>query len=337
MVKGKAKPVQAWAVGEVIGSRTRDASVQLPLIGRDKELARAPRGALADASGGRGLAGRDRRRAGDRQDAADRGASRGAGGACPAGDGRGVHVLDARTSSGVRSCASLLGVGWEADDETVHPAAPGRSMIEREPALVPWLPLIAIPLDVDVPMTPEVEQLGRGVPQPKLHEVVGRFLEAHDDGPTLLHVEDAHLMDGSSADLFRLSARVRSASARGSARRPGVRRHAGSSPPEHERARSITLEPLRETTSSSWSRRRPRTCRCFRTTSRSSPTARAVTRSSRWTLRRSSHRAGCCRSRSRPRRWRGSTRLPPPTESSSAARRSWATPFALALPRRCAG
>ena len=53
MVKGKAKPVQAWAIGEVLGSRTRNASAKLPLIGRDKELAEL-RAALADAAAGKG-------------------------------------------------------------------------------------------------------------------------------------------------------------------------------------------------------------------------------------------------------------------------------------------
>ena len=60
MVKGKAKPVQAWAVGEALGSRTRDASVKLPLIGRDEELAQL-RSALADARDGPRVAGRARR------------------------------------------------------------------------------------------------------------------------------------------------------------------------------------------------------------------------------------------------------------------------------------
>ncbi len=53
MVKGKAKPVQAWAVGAAIGSRTRDAHVQLPLVGRNEELAML-RAALTDAEEGHG-------------------------------------------------------------------------------------------------------------------------------------------------------------------------------------------------------------------------------------------------------------------------------------------
>ncbi len=108
---------------------------------------------------------------------------------------------------------------------------------------MPWLPLIAIPLDVDVPMTPEVEQLADEFRQPKLQEVVGKFLEATIVEPTLIHVEDAHLMDGASGDLFVYLLR-------GIAERPWLcsltRRETGSGfvAPDDDRVCSIKLEPL---------------------------------------------------------------------------------------------
>ena len=53
-VKGKAQPIQAWSVGRAIGSRARNVSLeQLPLIGRDAELA-VIREALASARSGAG-------------------------------------------------------------------------------------------------------------------------------------------------------------------------------------------------------------------------------------------------------------------------------------------
>ena len=62
MVKGKAKPIQAWAVGPATGSRTRQVSLQqLPLIGRDAEL-EVLREALDAARAGTRPHGRDRRR-----------------------------------------------------------------------------------------------------------------------------------------------------------------------------------------------------------------------------------------------------------------------------------
>ncbi len=53
-VKGKAQPVQAWSMGRAKGSRTRQVVLkQLPLIGRDAELA-VIREALAAARTGTG-------------------------------------------------------------------------------------------------------------------------------------------------------------------------------------------------------------------------------------------------------------------------------------------
>jgi class 3 adenylate cyclase/tetratricopeptide (TPR) repeat protein len=198
MVKGKARPVQAWAVGNVLGTRARDATVRLPLTGRDKELATL-RAALMEAEQGRGslieIVGEP-----------------------GIGKSRLVEELHAGLEARVLFAAAeaftsttpyviwrailreVLGVSWEADDETVT----GRleTLIDViDPSLRPWIPLITIALDVDIPMTPEVEQLGEEFRQPKLHEVVGRFLEGALVEPTLIHVEDAHLMDGSSRDL----------------------------------------------------------------------------------------------------------------------------------------
>ena len=92
-------------------------------------------------------------------------------------------------------------------------------------------------------MTPEVEQLADEFRQPKLHEVVCRFLAATLTEPTLIHVEDAHLMDGASGDLFAYVLRD-------IAERPWLcsltRRETGTGfvAPADDRVRSITLEPL---------------------------------------------------------------------------------------------
>ena len=217
MVKGKAKPVQAWALGDVIGSRTRDASVQLPLIGRNKELAelrararrtqRRGQGWLVELVGEPGI-GKSRliEELHAEQEA---------------------HVLLATAEAFTSSSPyivwrallrELLGVRLGGRRRDGGPAPAGRDRGGRPGRSTPWLPLIAIPLDVDVPMTPEVDQLGREFRQPKLHEVVGRFLAATIVEPTLIHVEDAHLMDGASSELFVVPAARASRSVRGSAR-----------------------------------------------------------------------------------------------------------------------
>jgi class 3 adenylate cyclase/tetratricopeptide (TPR) repeat protein len=240
MVKGKAKPVQAWAVGEALGSRTRDARAQLPLIGRNDELAtlraaltaaEACRGSLIEVVGEPGIG---KSRVIEELHA-----------------GQETRVLfaaaEAFTSSSPYSIwrallRELLEVDWEADDTTVILRL--QEFIQTcDPSLEPWTPLLAIPMDVDMPMTPEVEQLAEEFRQPKLHEVVARFLAASLEDPTLIHVEDAHLMDMSSADLLAYLAKD-------IGERPWLvavtRRDAdtGFVAPEHASAQSIRLEPL---------------------------------------------------------------------------------------------
>ncbi len=95
----------------------------------------------------------------------------------------------------------LLELGWEDPDDVVRDRIVG--VVEsREPALLPWVPLLANAFDVDVPPTPEVEAIAPEFRRPKLHEVVGRFLDAVLITPTLIQIEDAHLMDPASCDLL---------------------------------------------------------------------------------------------------------------------------------------
>ncbi len=72
----------------------------------------------------------------------------------------------------------------------------------RAPDLAPWLPLIAIPFGVEVPPTPEVEMLAEKNRRAKLHETIGRFLAVLMPDPQLIEIEDAHHMDGASAELL---------------------------------------------------------------------------------------------------------------------------------------
>jgi class 3 adenylate cyclase/tetratricopeptide (TPR) repeat protein len=240
MVKGKAKPVQAWAVGDALGSRTRAGDTKLPLIGRDKELAELRR-ALDEARDGHGWLievigepGIGKTRLVEELHAE-----------------REAKVLLASAEAFTSSTPyivwrellrDMLELQWDADDATVIQRL-HEVVAATDPSLAPWLPLIAIPLDVDMAMTAEVEQLADEFRQAKLHEIVGRFLTATMQDEVLIHVEDAHLMDSASADLFSyLVGQI--------ADRPWLltltRREAdtGFHRPEAERARSIALEPL---------------------------------------------------------------------------------------------
>ncbi len=68
---------------------------------------------------------------------------------------------------------------------------------------MPWLPLLGIVLDVDVPMTAEVSDLSEEFRRAKLADVTVDYLAHAVTEPTLVVIEDAHWMDEGSADLLR--------------------------------------------------------------------------------------------------------------------------------------
>lgn len=201
MVKGKAKPVEAWDVGKAVGSRTRQGTLEtLPLTGRDAEMG-ALREALAAARTGRGQAfevvgeggvGKSRLVNALREEA----------------EGfESLHaVCEAYTASTPYAVwqellRELVGIGRDESEDAV--AARVREIVARRaPALVPWLPLVAIAFGVEVPSTPEVDMLAENNRRPKLHESVVAFLSALLPGPALFAIEDAHHMDVASAELL---------------------------------------------------------------------------------------------------------------------------------------
>lgn len=209
MVKGKAKPVQALAVGGPVGSRGRDAltgpadrepAARFPLIGREVELdaleaaleaARRGDGRLVELVGEPGI-GKTRLMEELRSRAPD----------LPAFHGT-AEAYTATTPYAVwrELLRDILGIRWEDPDD----AALARLMEvvdDLRPELAPWLSLLAIPLDVDIPESIEVEMLSPEFRRAKLHEAVGALLDALLPSITLVEIEDAHLMDPASADLL---------------------------------------------------------------------------------------------------------------------------------------
>jgi class 3 adenylate cyclase/tetratricopeptide (TPR) repeat protein len=69
--------------------------------------------------------------------------------------------------------------------------------------LVPWTPLLAAPLNIEVESTPEVDALDRAFWRARLHGVVAQLLFGLLDEPTLLLFEDVHWMDDASSELLR--------------------------------------------------------------------------------------------------------------------------------------
>ena len=221
-VKGKAQPILAWSVGGAIGSRARQGVLQqLPLIGRDSELAalrtvitgaRSGVGALVEIVGEAGV-GKTRLLEAMREDA----------------DGlQQLHaVCEAYTAHTpyavwVELLRELMGFGRDDSEATIAEHLRD-SVRNKAPDLLPWLPLVAIAFDVDVEPTPEVSMLAERNRRARLHDAVGQFLAAMLPGPALIEIENAHHMDSASAEL--LLSLAGDLSARpwvfGIARRPG--------------------------------------------------------------------------------------------------------------------
>jgi class 3 adenylate cyclase/tetratricopeptide (TPR) repeat protein len=199
LVKGKAQPVRAAEVGPLVGTRTGERPV-VPLVGRARELAVLV-AALEEA--------RD-------------------------GHGRLVEIVGDAGIGKSRLLAELLG---GADDVTVVTApceqyesstpyfpfrrllrdvlgAPAQAgadevaerLVERvsvdAPHLVPWLPLLGLPMDVRLPPTRETEELDERFRKDRLEAVVIELLGLMLPSVTALVIEDAEVMDDASADLL---------------------------------------------------------------------------------------------------------------------------------------
>ncbi|MCF6378259.1 AAA family ATPase [Nocardioides KLBMP 9356] len=197
MVKGKSQPVVAEEVGELLGARREDGLA--PLVGREEEK-RAVDRCLADLRDERGAVLEIVGEAGI-------GKSRLLAEALAGTEVEVAHVLcEQNTSASAYSAVrhllrEVMGLAPDAS-----PVEVARMLLDRvagdAPSLVPWVPLVGVAMDVDVPMTREVEELDELYRKTRLEEVVTELLGAMLHRPTILLVEDAHAMDDSSADLL---------------------------------------------------------------------------------------------------------------------------------------
>ena len=198
-VKGKAAPVRAWSVGEAIRAGAR-ATASLPLIGRQEQMralddaldsARSGRSVLVEIAGEAGI-GKTR--------LLDEAAAR-------AGDMLRWHArCEAYTASTPYAVwrellREALEISWE--EPPLQAGERLRQVVaDGAPALLGWLPLLAVPLDAEIDPTPEVDALDEAFRAPKLHEVVSDLLDMLLDRPALVAIEDAHYLDEASADLL---------------------------------------------------------------------------------------------------------------------------------------
>ena len=199
VLKGKAQPVAAYEIGPVIARETQ-ARYELPLVGREEEMA-ALLEALASAREGRGrlveligepgigksrLVEELRRHAGEIEMI--------------------VAVCEQYESSTPyqpfrRVFRSLLGLREnELPARVVQRLR--RRVAETAPDLEPWLPLLGLLVDIELPETPEVSRLEDRFRRARLEEAAGELLARLLPEPTLLVFEDVHWIDEASADLL---------------------------------------------------------------------------------------------------------------------------------------
>jgi len=199
-VKGKARPVEAYGVGAVIGSRRARVERQLPLVGREREVsvllaalesARRGNGRLLEVVGDAGI-GKSR--------LMDELRTR-----C---EGLAYLSADCEQYESVTPYFAFRGllrtlVAIKPDEDAERASERLRECLRTEaPELVPWLPMLAIPMDLSVASTLEADQLEPAFRKAKLHEVVAAFLAKRLREPAVLVFEDVHWMDEASSDLL---------------------------------------------------------------------------------------------------------------------------------------
>ncbi len=199
-MKGKAVPLLVYDVGEELGTREEaTAEARLPFLGRDEEIATV-RDALAEALSGSGgvvtVAGvtgmgksRIVREALEGIFVEHKVVVR----AEPYGAASAYRVF--------RDPARRL-LGIERDEPEVMGQALLTALGRVAPDLLPMAPLLADLVQVDVPSTPEVDQLDPQYRPDRLADAVVRLMDETLPGRLLVVAEEAHWADAASARLL---------------------------------------------------------------------------------------------------------------------------------------
>lgn len=200
MVKGKSRPIEAAAVEMIAEDREGTARHSSAFVGRDAELAVLD-GVLEEARGGRSHPVEIK-----------------------AGSGVGKSRLVGEFETRHPELRSLLVSCGQYARDTPYFAV--RSMLrglagiematppdrageeleawlrEVEPAMLPWLPFIAVPFAAEVPSTPETEQVAPAFRRAEMHRSIAALLGRVVPGAGLVHIEDAHWLDDASKSLL---------------------------------------------------------------------------------------------------------------------------------------
>ena len=93
-------------------------------------------------------------------------------------------------------------LGLERDTPEAMGQALLATLAQVAPDLLPMAPLLADVVQVDVPSTPEVDQLDPQYRPDRLADAVVRLVDETMPGPLVLVAEEAHWADGASARLL---------------------------------------------------------------------------------------------------------------------------------------
>ena len=284
MVKGKRQPVEAFALGAAQrrgrGPRRRD----LPLVGRDDEIAVVHRGARRAARPATGRVDRARRDPRHRQVPAHRGAAAPAPGTCP------TFVDRVRPVRGHDAVRAVLVAAPRPARRCPRPPRPSRSprsldatrRASSAPSSSRGSRCSATPLDLDLPDTAETAALAPEFRRERVARGDGALPRPRAaDGGARRRSRTSHWMDDASSGGPRRSSSTTSRRAPRSIcatrRERRDRLHRARRSPTSARCGPRRSPRSRPPPRSS---PRPRTRRCARTRSRCSPSARPATRCS---------------------------------------------------------
>ena len=201
-VKGKSAPVKAELIGDARAARrTPTPHREAPFVGRREELATLREAIAFAAAGGRRIVelvgepgiGKSRLLEAIIDEGADLPVIR-----IQAGP-YGVHSPYLALRGPLRA---LIGCAPDATEDDVE--ARLSALIDAQvPELRDWLPLVAIPLGLDLIPTLEIRSLAPEFARQRLNAAFAHFLEmVLPETPIVVVVEDAHWLDEASADLL---------------------------------------------------------------------------------------------------------------------------------------
>jgi class 3 adenylate cyclase len=193
-MKGKTVPVPVFDVGEELGTREAAARTELPLIGREEELATL-RAALERALGGEGGTV-----------------------TVSAATGLGKSRLITEAMRGLDATVSVvraepygmtspyrmlrdpvrLALGVERGEPEAMTAQALAGFARRMPDLLPMAPLLEDVVNVPIPPTPEASAIEPRFRPARVADMVVRLVESAVRGPFVLLVEEAHWSDAAS-------------------------------------------------------------------------------------------------------------------------------------------